>query len=127
MIKKLLASVREYKRPTILTVILMIGEAAVETFIPFITADLVNKVEAGADMGVILRTGLLLVLMAFLSLTCGGLAGMTSAIASSGFAKNLRIDMFKKIQSYSFENIDRFSTSKGLGTRIVQASAVLGN
>ena len=117
MIKKLLGSVREYKTPTVLTVLLMIGEAAVETFIPFITADLVNKVEGGADMSVVLEKGLLLVAMAFLSLLCGGLAGMMSARAAAGFAKNLRIDMFKKIQSYSFENIDRFSTSS-LVTRV---------
>ena len=109
MFRKLLASVRQYKKPTVLTILLMIGEAAVETFIPFITADLVNKIEANAGIDVVLKRGALLVIMAFLSLACGGLAGMTSARASSGFAKNLRVDMFDKIQSYSFENIDRFS------------------
>lgn len=117
MFRKLLASVRQYKKPTVLTILLMIGEAAVETFIPFITADLVNKIEANAGIDVVLKRGALLVVMAFLSLACGGLAGMTSARASSGFAKNLRVDMFDKIQSYSFENIDRFSTAS-LVTRL---------
>ncbi len=111
MIKKLLGSVREYKLPTVITVLLMIGEAAVETFIPFITADLVNKIEASADMATILKTGALLIALAAVSLTCGGLAGMMSARASAGFAKNLRQDMFAKVQTYSFENIDKFSTS----------------
>ena len=117
MLKKLLRSVREYKLPTILTVLLMIGEAAVETFIPFITADLVNKIEASAGIDVILKTGGLLIALAMVSLTCGGLAGIMSAKASSGFAKNLRKDMFAKIQTYSFENIDKFSTSS-LVTRV---------
>ena len=117
MFKKLLQSVREYKKPTVFTILLMIGEAAVEVFIPFITAALVGNIKDGSDMATVLKTGALLIAMAVLSLTCGGLAGMMSARASSGFAKNLRVDMFRKIQTYSFENIDKFSTSS-LVTRL---------
>ena len=96
---------------------LIVGEAIMETIIPFITADLVNKIRMGTDMSVILKTGLVLVIMACLSLACGGLAGFTCAKASTGFAKNLRSDMFRRIQSYSFENIDKFS-SASLVTRL---------
>ena len=117
MIKRLLSCVREYKTPTILTIILMVGEAAIETAIPFITANLVNQLREGSDMKNVIMTGLLLVLMAIVSLSCGGIAAVTCAKASSGFAKNLRNDIFDKIQTYSFENIDKFSTSS-LVTRI---------
>ena len=111
MFKRLLKSVREYKKPTLLTLIFIIGEAVIEAFIPFITVNLVNNVKAGADMGYIVRTGLLLTLMACISLCFGGAAGFTCAKASAGFAKNLRHDIFTKIQSFSFENIDKFSSS----------------
>ena len=117
MIKKLLSCVREYKTPTILTIFLMIGEAAIETAIPFITANLVNKLRVGSDMREVVMTGLLLVLLAMVSLACGGLAAVTCAKASAGFSKNLRNDIFDKIQTYSFENIDKFSSSS-LVTRI---------
>lgn len=117
MIKRLLSCVREYKTPTILTIILMVGEAAIETAIPFITANLVNQLREGSDIKNVIMTGLLLVLMAIISLSCGGIAAVTCAKASAGFAKNLRNDIFDKIQTYSFENIDKFSTSS-LVTRI---------
>lgn len=117
MIKRLLSCVREYKTPTILTVILMVGEAAIETAIPFITANLVNQLREGSDIKNVIMTGILLVLMAVVSLSCGGIAAITCSKASSGFAKNLRNDIFDKIQTYSFENIDKFSTSS-LVTRI---------
>ena len=117
MIKHLMNCIREYKKPTIYTLVLIVGEAIMETIIPFITADLVNKIRMGTDMSVILKTGLVLVIMACLSLACGGLAGFTCAKASTGFAKNLRSDMFRRIQSYSFENIDKFS-SASLVTRL---------
>ena len=117
MIKKLLGCVREYKAITILTICLMVGESAIETSIPFITANLVNKLDAGAELSEVIGTGVLLVVMAMLSLVCGGLAGVTSAKASAGFAKNLRGDIFNKIQTYSFENIDKFS-STSLVTRV---------
>ena len=117
MYKRLLKCVREFKLPTILTLIFIIGESVIETFIPFITADLVNRIKAGIDMSMLLRQGGLLALMACLSLICGGLAGFTCAKASSGFACNLRHDIFEKIQTYSFENIDKFS-SASLVTRM---------
>lgn len=111
MLKRLLKSVREYKRPTILTLIFIIGEAVIETFIPFVTADMVNRIKNGAEMQTIIKTGLMLVIMAVLSLACGGIAGFTCSKASAGFAKNLRKDIFSKIQGFSFENIDKFSSS----------------
>lgn len=111
MIRRLMKSVREYKRPTVLTLIFIVGEAVIETFIPFITANLVNRIKAGADMSYILETGGVLALMACASLTCGGLAGFTCAKASAGFAKNLRGDIFRRVQTYTFENIDKFSSS----------------
>ena len=117
MFKRILSSVREFKRPTVLTVLLMIGEAAIETSIPFITANLVNKLRIGAEMSDVIITGVTLILLAMLSLTCGGFAAITSAKASAGFAKNLRGDVFSKIQTYSFENIDKFSSSS-LVTRL---------
>lgn len=111
MIKKLAGCVGEYKTPTLLTLLFITGEAVIETIIPFMTANLVNEIKGGADMSNIIRVGLILVVMAFASLACGGLAGFTSAKASAGFAKNLRKNMFHKIQGYSFENIDKFSSS----------------
>ena len=95
----------------ILTLVFIIAEAVIETMIPFITANLINRIKAGDGMDVILRYGGLLVVMAVLSLTCGGIAGFTCAKASSGFSKNLRHDIFEKIQTYSFTNIDKFSSS----------------
>ena len=121
MLKKLAKCVREYKKETILTLLLMVGEAIIETLIPFITATyLINQIQEKGkdlDMGYILAVGGILVLMAAASLTCGGLAGFTSARASAGFSKNLRHDIFSKIQSFSFGNIDKFS-SASLVTRI---------
>lgn len=111
MIKKLYASVREFKKPAILTLVLIVGEVFLEVLIPFITAELVNAIKAGAHMADVARTGLLLVLMAMLSLACGGGAGFTCAKASSGFARNLRHDVFEKVQGFSFENIDKFSNA----------------
>ena len=111
MIKRLAQCVREFKRPTILTLIFIVGEAVIETMIPFITANLVNQIKAGAGVPAILQQGGILLLMAVLSLACGGLAGFTCAKASSGFARNLRHDVFRRIRSFSFSNIDNFSTS----------------
>ena len=117
MLKRLASCVREYKKPTILTLIFIVCEVIIETFIPFITADLVNRVKAGVAMEELLKTGLFLVFMACLSLSCGGIAGFTCAKASAGFAKNLRSDIFRRIQNFSFENIDKFS-STSLVTRM---------
>ena len=117
MIKKLAKCVREYKRPTVLTLIFIVAEALIETLIPFITAQLINHIHAGAEISDILKTGLILVGMAVASLCCGGIAGFTCANASAGFAKNLRSDIFGKIQTFTFKNIDRFS-SASLVTRL---------
>ncbi len=117
MLKKLASCIREYKLPTILTPIFMIGEVAMECLIPFLIAKLLERIEAGADLGEIAIYGGLMVLMAVLSLSFGALAGSTCAKASCGFAKNLRHDMFHNVQNFSFENIDRFSTSS-LVTRL---------
>ncbi len=117
MIKTLAKSIREYKLPSILTLIFIMGEVLIEVYIPFITANLVNRIKASAPIEDVIETGLILVGLALLSLLCGGVAAITCAKASAGFAKNLRYDMFSKIQDYSFKNIDKFS-STSLVTRL---------
>ena len=124
MIKQLAKSVREYKRPSLITLFLMIGEAVIECVIPYITATfLINYLSEAAQTGAqievwyVVRIGLVLALMAMCSLACGGFAGFTCAKASSGFAKNLRHDLFHKVQSFTFTNIDHFSSSS-LVTRL---------
>lgn len=117
MIKQLSACIREYKKPTIMTLLLIVCEVVIECLIPFMTANLVNRIKAGTAMADIFQTGGILVFMALLSLFCGGVAAFTCAKASTGFAKNLRHDIFQKIQTYSFENIDKFSSSS-LVTRL---------
>lgn len=117
MIKRLASCIREYKKPSLLTLLFIVGEVIIECLIPFITANLVNQIKAGVELTKIVETGLILIGMAFLSLTCGGVAAFTCAKASAGFAKNLRHDIFQKIQGFSFENIDRFSSSS-LVTRL---------
>lgn len=112
MIKRIIESLREYRLPTILTAIFMTGEAIIECVIPFIIARLINNIQAeNIEMSAILRIGLILFVMAIISLCLGGLGGVTSAKASAGLAKNLRRDLFGKVQTYSFENIDKFSSS----------------
>lgn len=111
MIKTLAKSIREYKRPSIATPILVAFEVVLECIIPFLIASLINQVKGGAAMSTLLSYGGLLVVMAGLSLIFGAWAGNTCATASCGLARNLRKDMFYNIQEYSFENIDRFSTS----------------
>ncbi len=111
MIKTLARSVREYKKPAIITPLLVVVEVVLECIIPFIIANVVNQIQAGYDMSVIAKYGVQLVIMSVLSLVFGVLAGNTCATASTGFAKNLRKDMFYRIQDYSFENIDKFSVS----------------
>ena len=110
-------SIREDKKPSLLAPILVSGEVVLECIIPFLIAKLVNEIKNGCTLEVIVRYGLVLVAMAALSLTFGALAGSACAKASCGFARNLRKDMFYKIQSYSFENIDKFSVSS-LVTRL---------
>ncbi|MBO7253936.1 MAG: ABC transporter ATP-binding protein [Clostridia bacterium] len=117
MIKKLSKCIREYKLPTILTLLFIVGEVIIEVLIPFKTAALVDRIKDGADISLVIKDGIILAIMAVLSLISGGIAGYTCAKASAGFAKNLRSDLFKKIQTYSFENIDNFS-SVSLVTRL---------
>ena len=124
MLRKILGSVREYKKLSIATPILEAMEVAMECVIPFLIARLVNEIKAGCGMGVILRYGGLLALMALLSLLFGGLAGVSCARASCGLARNLRKDLFYSVQRFSCENIDRFLTSS-LVTRMTASSIVL--
>ena len=86
MIRTMLRSLREFKKPTLLTLGLMVAEVLIDVLIPFYTADLVNRVKAGVPMNEVLIPGLILVMMAILSLFCGGAAGVTGARASAGFA-----------------------------------------
>ncbi len=111
MISKLLKSVRQYTKHSILSLVFIIGEVVLEVVIPFITADMVNKIQGGVDMSTILKMGGIITVCAIMSLVCGALAGNYSAKASAGFAGNLRGDMFAKVQKFSFGNIDKFSTS----------------
>ena len=117
MIRQLTKCIREYKAPTIWTLVLILAEVAIDVIIPFETANLINEVKAGAELDGIVRVGLVLVLLAMISLVCGGAAGFTGSKAASGFAKNVRHDLFTKVQSFSFENIDKFS-SASLVTRM---------
>lgn len=117
MIKTIMKSLREYKAPSVWTPILIIGEVAMECMLPFIIAQLINEIQAGCEFSVIAKYGGILTVMAIVSMFFGGAAGKTCAVASCGFAKNLRKDLFYKIQGFSFENIDRFSTSS-LVTRL---------
>lgn len=117
MIKELSKCIREYKKPSILSPVFVSFEVIMECIIPFIIAQLVNQIKAGCEFSVIAKYGLVLVLMAALSLTFGALAGSYCATGACGFAKNIRKDLFYKIQTYSFTNIDKFSTSS-LVTRL---------
>lgn len=108
--KVLAKSIREYTKPSIMAPVLVSFEVVMECIIPFLTAMMVNEIKAGSEFSVVARYGLILIVMAGLSLAFGALAGVQCATASSGFGRNLRKDLFYRIQTYSFENIDRFST-----------------
>lgn len=111
IIRVLKKSIREYKRDSILTPVLVAFEALVECIIPLMVANLVNRMQNGCDLSVIMRYGVILIIMACFSLLFGALAGIKAANASAGFGKNLRKDLFVAVQNFSFENIDRFSAS----------------
>lgn len=117
IVSTLTKSIREFKKVSILTPIFVALETGIECIIPFVIAQLVNKIKAGADLGEIVKGGLIIVLMAALSLLFGTIAGLTCATASSGLARNLRKDMFYRVQDYAFANIDKFSSSS-LVTRL---------
>ena len=111
MVREIAHSLREYKRISIATPVLVTFEVLLECLIPYMIALLVNQIQAGCGLDVILKYGAVLVAMAAASLVFGVCSGASCAAASSGLAKNLRKDMFYKIQSYSFQNIDRFNVS----------------
>lgn len=111
MVKTLSKSIREYKKDSIMSVIYIVFEVIMECIIPFILANLVNGIRSNIPIRDLFNQGLILVVMAMLSLTFGILAGKKSAVASAGFARNLRKDIFEKVQGFSFENIDSFSNS----------------
>ena len=111
MIKTLSGSIREFKKDSIMSVIYIVLEVIMECIIPFILANLVNGIRSNVPISELFNQGLILVVMAMLSLAFGILAGKKSAVASSGFARNLRKDIFEKVQGFSFENIDSFSNS----------------
>ena len=117
IIKTLSKSVREFKRDSMLSPAFVSAEVVLECMIPFFTARLINQMKVDASLPMIFRYGIVLVIMAMLSLVCGIKAGNYASSASTGFARNLRRDMFQKIQGFSFSNIDRFETSS-LVTRL---------
>ena len=117
MIKTLSKCIREYKLSSILTPFLVCLEVIMEVLIPFLMGKLIDNGINKGDTGFVVKTGLLLIVLCVFSLFFGSAAGITAAKASAGFAKNLRHDMFHNIQSFSFANIDKFSSS-GLVTRL---------
>jgi len=118
MIKTLLKSVREYKLASILAPIFVTLEVIIEVYIPFVVAEMINAIQAGlVTIDVISNYGIKLVILALVSLACGSLSGIFAAKAASGFAKNLRKDVFYKVLDFSFVNIDNFSNSS-LVTRL---------
>ena len=111
MIRTLLSQVKEYKSPSLLTPFFTGLEVLLEVLIPFVTASIIDKgIEAG-NMGQVFRYGSLMLVMAFLSLLCGILAGRFAAKASAGLACNLRDAMYEKVQTFAFSNIDKYSAA----------------
>ena len=117
MLKRLAGCIGAYKRSTILTPVFIVGEVVIECLMPFIIANLINDIQNGCGMTEILQSGLVLLLLAILSLFCGAAAGFTASKASAGFARNLRSAVYNKTLDFSFENIDKFS-SASLVTRM---------
>ena len=117
MIKKLAAYVGEFKREALLSPICIAIEVIMEVILPLLMASVIDKGVNAGDMNYVVKMGLLMIVVAFISLAGGALCGKYAAVASSGFARNLRKSMFAKIQDFSFANIDKFSTA-GLVTRM---------
>ena len=111
MLKKLLGSIREYKKDSILAPIYVTLEVVLEVLIPFLMSMIIDRGVGEGDMPFIIRIGLILIVSTLFSLIFGALSGLHAAKASAGFAKNLRKDMYYNIQDFSFSNIDQFSTS----------------
>ena len=117
IIRRLFNCLHEYKKYAYITFALMVLEVFIEVLIPFITAQLVNDIKAGLELSELFKTGGVLFVLSLVSLCCGGFGGYTCAKSSAGFAKNLRHDLFVRVQDFSFENIDKFS-SASLVTRM---------
>ena len=118
MIRRLLQEVKEFKKPSILAPIFMSGEVVMELMLPFLMAFIIDKGVYQRDLKAVFLYGGLMFLAAMISLICGALSGKYAAYAASGFVKNLRSSMFENIQTFSFANMDKFSTS-GLVTRMM--------
>ncbi len=117
MLKKLLSYVGKYKKQAILSPVCILGEVAMEVLIPYVMASIINDGIKKDDVGHVALMGLLMIGMALVSLAFGAIAGRFSAVAAVGFAKNLRKALFEKVQSFSFSNVDKFSTAS-LTTRL---------
>ena len=117
MNRKLLQSVRAYKKQAFIAPVLVALEVLMEVLIPLLMANIIDVGIMNGDMGYIVKMGVLLVIMAMVALFFGAKAGQVAAVAAAGYAKNLRHDIFYKIQDFSFGNIDHFSTSS-LVTRL---------
>ncbi len=124
MIKRLARSIREYKWSAMLSPLCMVGEVTMEILIPLVIADLIDKGIDAGNMTVVWKQGGLLALLALCSLTFGVASAFFASHASTGFARNLRHDMFSKVQTYDFSNIDKFSTSS-IVTRLTSDVATL--
>ena len=111
MIKKLAKNIGKYKLPSILAPLAVTAEVIMEVFMPITMAQIIDKGIYGNNMNFVVKTGIVLVLMTIMSLIFGALSGSFAAKASAGFAKNLRKNMYHKVQEFSFLNIDKFSTS----------------
>ena len=117
MLKELAKSIREYKLLSILSPLCVMCEVVLEVILPFLMANIIDNGIYKENWDYIWKTGLVLAIVAFAALVFGALAGRFAAVASAGFAKNLRHDLFYKLQTYSFGNIDKFSASS-LVTRL---------
>ena len=111
MNRKLFKSIREYKKQSVLAPVFVILEVLMEVLIPYQMAKIIDDGIQNGDLSYIIKMGVILVLMAMLALFFGVMAGNYAAVAGAGYAKNLRRDIFYKIQDFSFKNIDNFSTS----------------
>ena len=109
-VRILMRSLREYRGPSLQAPLFMVGEAGLECILPLMMAELIDTLTGGA-MGPILRIGLALVVMSVASLACGVMSGVRAATAAAGLARNLRQDLFFRVQDFSFADIDRFSAS----------------
>ena len=117
MLKTLKSCIGQYKKAAILTPIFTALEVLMDVLLPYVTASIIDKGINAGDMNAVIKYGLILLLLAFFALFCGAMSAKYSAEASTGFAANVRDKMYKKIQTYSFSNIDKFSTA-GLVTRL---------